>query len=195
MNWRFQFDTDCSDTFALRAASATDISPARIDNTSRDFSSGGNALGRAIRNLQDQIKLRPEPDFLKRDNLLVVRSDGSVDAVGSGIASRDGMLHATLDGESVARLQRCVDDSDFLALPEGSHSPAYARAGDKFCAVSDAATTTIVLRSTTGDVRTASADGLGLEGDSCPLDRPPSLTIMFRALDDLRERVAEVGTP
>src|SRR5690606_20704592 len=49
MNWRFQFDTDCSDTFALRAASATLISPARTDSTSRVFSSGGNALGRGIR--------------------------------------------------------------------------------------------------------------------------------------------------
>jgi hypothetical protein len=67
MNWRFQFDTDCSDTLALRAASAIDSSPASTDNTSRVLSSGGNALGRGIRNLQGQVKLRPEPDFLKRD--------------------------------------------------------------------------------------------------------------------------------
>lgn len=35
MSWRFQFDTDCSDAFALLAASATLISPASTDNTSR----------------------------------------------------------------------------------------------------------------------------------------------------------------
>jgi hypothetical protein len=70
MNWRFQFDTDCSDTLALRAASAIDSSPASTDNTSRVLSSGGNALGRDIRNLQGQVKLRPEPDFLKRDRRL-----------------------------------------------------------------------------------------------------------------------------
>ena len=43
--WRFQVPIDCSDTFARRAASATVISPARIDSTIRTFSSGGSAGG------------------------------------------------------------------------------------------------------------------------------------------------------
>jgi hypothetical protein len=47
-----------------------DISPASTASTNRVFSSGGNALGRGIRNLQGQIKLRPEPHFLKRDRHL-----------------------------------------------------------------------------------------------------------------------------
>src|SRR5690606_20225501 len=47
-NCRFQFPTDCSETFALRAASATLISPARIDNTIRVFSSAGNTGGLAM---------------------------------------------------------------------------------------------------------------------------------------------------
>lgn len=66
-NWRFRFDTDYSDTLALRAASATVISPASTHSTSRVFPSGGNALGRAMGNLQGQIKSRPEPNLLKRD--------------------------------------------------------------------------------------------------------------------------------
>jgi hypothetical protein len=48
--WRFQFPTDCSDTFARRAASARVISPARIDNTIRTFSSAGNTGGLAMTN-------------------------------------------------------------------------------------------------------------------------------------------------
>src|SRR3954463_6908138 len=36
-NCRFQFPTDCSETFARRAASATVTSPARIDNTIADL--------------------------------------------------------------------------------------------------------------------------------------------------------------
>ncbi|RAJ44898.1 hypothetical protein K353_01475 [Kitasatospora sp. SolWspMP-SS2h] len=44
-NRRFQVPIDCPDTFARRVASATVISPARIDSTIRTFSCGGNAGG------------------------------------------------------------------------------------------------------------------------------------------------------
>src|SRR5690606_32502754 len=47
-NCRFQFPTDCSDTFARRAASATVTSPARTDNTILTFSSAGTAGGLAM---------------------------------------------------------------------------------------------------------------------------------------------------
>ena len=40
-NRLFQFPTDCSDTFARRAASVTVISPARIDSTIADRLLGG----------------------------------------------------------------------------------------------------------------------------------------------------------
>jgi hypothetical protein len=40
--------TDCSDTFARLAASATVISPARIESTIRTFSSAGNTGGLAV---------------------------------------------------------------------------------------------------------------------------------------------------
>jgi hypothetical protein len=68
-NWRFQFPTDCSDTVARRAASATVISPARIDSTIRTFSSAGNTGGLAmsIRLLDDQDrKKRALPGILTR---------------------------------------------------------------------------------------------------------------------------------
>jgi hypothetical protein len=70
-NWRFQFPTHCSDTFARRAASATVISPARIDSTIRTFSSAGNTGGLAmtIRLLDGQTrKKRALPGILARDS-------------------------------------------------------------------------------------------------------------------------------
>jgi hypothetical protein len=69
-NCRFQFPTDCSDTFARRAASATLISPARIDNTIRVFSSAGNTGGFAmtIRFLRGQTRKKQVlPRSLTRD--------------------------------------------------------------------------------------------------------------------------------
>src|SRR5665648_273804 len=70
-NCRFQFPTDCSETFARRAASATDNSPAKIDRTTRTFSSTGNtgALDMVIRLLQ-QVTTRNQralPQSLTRD--------------------------------------------------------------------------------------------------------------------------------
>ncbi|PZS25126.1 MAG: hypothetical protein DLM59_20765 [Pseudonocardiales bacterium] len=50
MNWRFQLLTDCSDTFAYRAACTTVSSPAITASTMRTFSSIGNAVGRAMIN-------------------------------------------------------------------------------------------------------------------------------------------------
>ncbi len=50
MNCRFQFETDCSDTFDCRAACATVSSPASTASTMRTFSSTGNAVGRAMIN-------------------------------------------------------------------------------------------------------------------------------------------------
>src|SRR5665647_1934816 len=72
-NCRFQFPTDCSETFARRAASATDNSPAKIDRTTRTFSSTGNtgALDMVIRLLQ-QVTTRNQralPQSLTRDTL------------------------------------------------------------------------------------------------------------------------------
>ena len=79
-NWRFQFPTDCSDTFARRAASATVISPARIESTIRTFSSAGNTGGLAmtIRFLDGQTrKKRALPGILRRDIM-------SLDPTGAG---------------------------------------------------------------------------------------------------------------
>jgi hypothetical protein len=79
-NWRFQFPTHCSDTFARRAASATVISPARIDSTIRTFSSAGNPDGLAmtIRLLDGQTrKKRALPGILRRDIM-------SLDPTGAG---------------------------------------------------------------------------------------------------------------
>jgi hypothetical protein len=79
-NWRFQFPTHCSDTFARRAASATVISPARIDSTIRTFSSAGNTGGLAmtIRLLDGQTrKKRALPGILRRDIM-------SLDPTGAG---------------------------------------------------------------------------------------------------------------
>jgi hypothetical protein len=50
--------TDCSDTFARRAASATVTSPATIDSTIRTFSSAWNAGGLAM-NDQTPCQVRP----------------------------------------------------------------------------------------------------------------------------------------
>jgi hypothetical protein len=66
----FPVPDDCSDTFARRAASATVISPARIDSTIRTFSSAGNTGGLAmtIRLLDGQTrKKRALPGILTRD--------------------------------------------------------------------------------------------------------------------------------
>src|SRR5690606_25246687 len=57
-NARFQFPTDCSDTFARRAASATVTSPAKTDNTILVFSSAGTAGGLAM---NDQTPHRSGP--------------------------------------------------------------------------------------------------------------------------------------
>src|SRR5690606_19482902 len=57
-NARFQFPTDCSDTFARRAASATVSSPAKTDNTILVFSSAGTAGGLAM---NDQTPHRSGP--------------------------------------------------------------------------------------------------------------------------------------
>src|SRR5665648_367465 len=70
-NCRFQLPTDCSETFARRAASATDNSPAKIDSTTRTFSSTGNtgALVMPLRLLQ-QVTTRNQrdlPQSLTRD--------------------------------------------------------------------------------------------------------------------------------
>src|SRR5450830_1847775 len=70
-NCRFQFPTDCSETFDRRAASATDTSPAKIDSTTRTFSSTGNtgALDMVPRLLQQVTtrKQRALPQSLTRD--------------------------------------------------------------------------------------------------------------------------------
>ena len=47
-NARFQFPTDCSDTFSRRAASATLTSPGRIDNTILIFFSAGITGGHVM---------------------------------------------------------------------------------------------------------------------------------------------------
>ncbi|MEY9995521.1 hypothetical protein ABIE67_007553 [Streptomyces sp. V4I8] len=70
-NWRFQVPIDCSDTFARRAASATVISPARIDSTIRTFSSGGSAGGLTMIDQTPSSsrtrKKRALPQSLRRD--------------------------------------------------------------------------------------------------------------------------------
>ena len=48
MNYAFHRPIDCSETFSIRAASAIDISPAKIANTIRVFFSGGIIGGRPI---------------------------------------------------------------------------------------------------------------------------------------------------
>ena len=47
-NWRFQFPTDCSETFARLAASVAVTSPASTDSTIRTFSSAGTTGGLAM---------------------------------------------------------------------------------------------------------------------------------------------------
>src|SRR5215207_9841795 len=100
-NWRFQFPTHCSDTFARRAASATVISPARIDSTIRTFSSAGNTGGLAmtIRLLDGQArKKRALPGILTRDRTTLLHTER-----GDHIAAT-GWL-----GEAATRCSRVTD--------------------------------------------------------------------------------------
>jgi hypothetical protein len=69
---RFQFPTDCSDTVARRAASATLTPPAMTDNTIRTFSSADSAAGLAMNDQTPSTghtrKKRVLPQSLTRDN-------------------------------------------------------------------------------------------------------------------------------
>src|SRR5665648_1011843 len=101
-NCRFQFPTDCSETFARRAASATDNSPAKIDRTTRTFSSTGNtgALDMVIRLLQ-QVTTRNQralPQSLTRDTFTL---PGDLQITGT-------TLHVRLDPASAPRRSRAL---------------------------------------------------------------------------------------
>src|SRR5665648_1019576 len=105
-NCRFQFPTDCSETFARRAASATDNSPAKIDRTTRTFSSTGNtgALDMVIRLLQ-QVTTRNQralPQSLTRDST----TQGRLIEVFFGILTRQAIRRGTFT--SVADLQAAI---------------------------------------------------------------------------------------
>jgi len=59
MNSAFHRPIDCSETFSFRAASAIDISPAKIANTIRVFFSGGIIGGRPIASPPAQTPIMP----------------------------------------------------------------------------------------------------------------------------------------
>ena len=87
--------------------------------------------------------------------VLVIRSDGSIDAMASSTGEGDGMRHATLDDEAIRGLLQCAADSGFVALTEKSFYAAQgAASSDKFCAIADAQTTTMAVRAPNGELRT-----------------------------------------
>jgi hypothetical protein len=67
--WLREPPTNCSDTFARRAASATLTSPARIDNTIRTFSTTGNTGALLILSFLSGTQLCPVPRSLTRGKL------------------------------------------------------------------------------------------------------------------------------
>lgn len=131
---------------------------------------------------------------------LVVHPDGRLFARGDGSMGQPRSRYASIDGEGLTRLQQCIDDSRFVDVPEGSHTPAIGRSGERFCAVADASTTTVTARTSSGVVRTASAEALSLPdqfrpSSGCDFDRPEALTVLHDALDELRQRVADPDGP
>ena len=128
--------------------------------------------------------------------VLVVRSDGSIDAMGSSTSEGDGMRHATLDDEAIRGLLQCAADSGFVALTEKSFFAANgAASSDKFCAIDDAQTTTMAVRAPNGELRTSSAEAIETTSPDCHIFRPQQIVTMYAVLDQLRTQAAEIGTP
>lgn len=120
---------------------------------------------------------------------LVVFEDGRVEAKPDD-ALDDRVRRAAVGRGSLEQLQRCIDESEFVRLEEGSHSDGGGR-----CGVAEPVTTTVMARGSDGRARTVSARGLhAVEGvGACTFDHPDSLTIVYEALTNLRRRVAAVG--
>ena len=123
---------------------------------------------------------------------VTVGEDGRVDALADG--PKRPHRRGTLDAASLDRLRQCIDDSGFVAIPEGYRGPTQGKLGNTFCSIGDAPDVTVVATGSSGETRTATAHALGTRGDSCDFGDPPALDEVYAALEQIRQVVSDTGT-
>lgn len=167
-----------------------DFSDATITPRSPD---AGDATGIEVARMSTSASVDPARD---PRTMLVIRSDGSIDAMASDNGEDADIRHAELDDEAIRALLQCAADSGFTALTDKSSFAANGFAsGGKFCEIADAPTTTIALRAPSGELRTVSAEALGQTSPDCRIFSPQPLVTMFAILDQLRAQAVEIGSP
>ena len=146
---------------------ACDLSDATITPRSPE---AGDPTGIDVARMSTTASYLRAPD---PRTMLVIRSDGSIDATASSSGEDADIRHATLDDEAIRALLQSAADSGFVAVRDKSFFPAQGIAsGQEFCEIADAQTTTIAAHAPNGELRTVSAEALETASSDCDIFRP-----------------------